>query len=126
MAGSRSTTPGRGPARPGDAYPLHTATDTLAGSTFGSLPILTAVPSASRAGNILRLDVTPFSDSNGHTGEGFLYDSDRVTGSYQIDQDGKKISAGKAVPGLAGLRPPGPSASAGQAQPEAVAGHDRR
>ncbi len=82
-----------------DAYPLHTGVATHGGSTLDGFGH--AVPSASRAGDILRLDVTPFSDSNGHTGEGFLNDEHApVTGSYQIDENGTKIAGGSYSGGL--------------------------
>ncbi|HEV2378095.1 MAG TPA: hypothetical protein VGS19_38765 [Streptosporangiaceae bacterium] len=70
-----------------DTYPLHPGVDTGGG-----------VPSASRAGDILRLDVTPFSDSNGHHGSGFLdYDPFPVTSNYQIDENGKQVASGRWV-----------------------------
>lgn len=80
-----------------DAYPLHPGMGRSGGLTEGLSPGV--VPSASRSGNILRLNVTPFSDSNGHTGEGFVNADSPVTGSYQIGENGKKIAGGKAVTG---------------------------
>jgi hypothetical protein len=51
---------------------------------------------------------TPFSDNTpGHLGNGFASDasggSTRVTGRYEIDQDGKKIAGGNAVTAAGGL-----------------------
>ena len=58
--------------------------------------------SASRSGNTLTLDVTPFSDSApGHLGSGFqpgiFGGGGTVAGRYEIDQNGKKIAGGNAV-----------------------------
>ena len=78
-----------------DAYPLHPAAATSGGLTVGLHPEVT--PGASRAGDTLRLDVEPFSDSNGHEGEGFFNDDDTGTGSFQIDDNGKKIAGGQSV-----------------------------
>lgn len=82
-----------------DAYPLHPGADTADGFAPNGPGDVNVVPSASRAGDILRLDGTPFSDSNGHTGEGFFNADSPVTGSYQIDENGKKITGGKAISG---------------------------
>lgn len=52
------------------------------------------LPSASRAANLLSLDVTPFSDSQpGHTGAGFS------AGTYQVDANGVQVAAGNAAAG---------------------------
>ena len=69
---------------------------------IGAANLFTAIPSASRSGNTLSLDVTPFSDSQpGHLGSGFqpgiFGATGKVTGSYEIDQNGKKIAGGNAV-----------------------------
>jgi hypothetical protein len=82
-----------------NAGPLHAGTDM---DLIGAANLFTAVPSASRSGNTLALIVTPFSDSEpGHLGSGFqpgiFGASGRVTGSYEIDQNGKKIASGNAV-----------------------------
>ena len=80
-----------------NSYPLH------AGVNFSAITGSDAfidLPSAARAGDILSLDVTPFSDSlPGHLGEGFAFDASgaQVTGSFEIDQNGTKI-AGGSVP----------------------------
>jgi hypothetical protein len=77
-------------------YPLHpAATANLAGAA-SPVPI---VPSASRVGNVLAVDVTPFTDSTpGHISYGFLPPvGPKPTGSFEIDQDGKKLAAGNAA-----------------------------
>lgn len=71
-----------------NAYPLHPAPNLNLDGAANSDPTL---PSASRAGNMLTLDLAPFGDSQpGHTGAGFS------AASYQVDQNGKKIAAGRA------------------------------
>jgi hypothetical protein len=84
-----------------NAYPLHPAPNV---SQPGS--VFPAVPSASRAGNKLILDVTPFSDSTfGHTGAGFNDNGGSPrgsSGSYAIYQDGTKIASGKARQSFSG------------------------
>ena len=82
-----------------NAGPLHAGTNV---NLIGAANLFTAVPSASRSGNTLSLDVTPFSDSQpGHLGSGFqpgiFAATGKVTGSYEIDQNGKKIAGGNAV-----------------------------
>lgn len=82
-----------------NAGPLHAGTNM---NLIGAANLFTAVPSASRSGNTLALDVTPFSDSEpGHLGSGFqpgiFGSTGKVTGSYEIDQNGKKIAGGNAV-----------------------------
>jgi hypothetical protein len=57
-------------------------------------------PSATRIGNTLRLDTTPFTDNQpGDLGVGFvnLEGGGKSTGRYEIDQNGRKIAAGNAV-----------------------------
>ena len=53
-----------------DAYPLHTGVSTRGGVALLGAGVRTATPSATRAGNVLNLQVTPFSDSNGDRGRG--------------------------------------------------------
>jgi hypothetical protein len=82
-----------------NAGPLHAGTNM---NLIGAANLFTAIPSASRSGNTLALDVTPFSDSQpGHLGSGFepgiFGATGKVTGSYEIDQNGKKIAGGNAV-----------------------------
>jgi hypothetical protein len=77
-------------------YPLHpAATVNLAGAA-SPVPI---VPSASRVGNVLAVDVTPFTDSTpGHMSFGFLPPvGPKPTGSFEIDQNGQQLAAGNAA-----------------------------
>jgi hypothetical protein len=84
--------------------PLHAGTDD---NLIGAANLFSAVPSASRAGNRLVLDVTPFSDNQpGHLGSGFqpgiFGRTGTVTGSYAVDENGKQIAGGNAVRAAAG------------------------
>ncbi len=56
-------------------------------------------PAATRAGDLLRLSITPFSDNQpGHTGFGFYGESrDTITGHYTLTQDGSTIAEGSPV-----------------------------
>jgi hypothetical protein len=85
-----------------NASPLHAGVDV---NLIGAADL--AVPSASRSGNTLALIVTPFSDSvPGHLGSGFqpgiFGTTGKLTGSYEIDQNGKKIAGGNAVQAAGG------------------------
>jgi hypothetical protein len=80
-----------------DAYPLHPAARVLLDhepNMFGAV-----VPSALRAGNTLRLSVDPFDDSQpGHQiGVFFPVQGVKLAGTYQIDENGRKIAGGNAV-----------------------------
>jgi hypothetical protein len=57
------------------------------------------VPSAERDRHTLRLDITPFTDNQpGDIGTGFgHYAHSAVTGSYQIDANGRRVAGGNAV-----------------------------
>ncbi|MGV9359146.1 hypothetical protein [Amycolatopsis sp. NPDC003731] len=54
------------------------------------------LPGATRAGDLLRFSITPFSDNQpGHTGYGFSGESrDTITGSYRFTQDGTTLAEG--------------------------------
>ncbi len=87
-----------------NAAPLHAGTNT---NLAGAANEFFTIPSASRSGNTLVLDVTPFSDNvPGHLGSGFqpgiFGATGKVTGSYEIDQNGKKIAGGNAVKAAGG------------------------
>jgi hypothetical protein len=78
-------------------YPLHPTPNV-------SLPgagILPALPSASRAGNTLTLDITPFGDNQrGDVGSGYascLVESLPCHSRYALYQNGAKIAGGDAV-----------------------------
>jgi hypothetical protein len=83
-----------------NAYPLHPSPAVNPLGTANPHPV---VPTASRAGNTLTLDVVPFGDNTpGHTGTGF-WGPGNVSGSYELDQNGTQIASGAATPGLLGL-----------------------
>jgi hypothetical protein len=81
-------------------YPLHPGiTVNVAAPT--KQPFLQLVPSAVRAGDILFVDVTPFSDNfAGHLGSGFAADFpgkvNEASGRYALFQNGVKIAGGNA------------------------------
>jgi hypothetical protein len=80
-----------------DAYPLHPGANVLLDhqpNMFGAV-----LPSALRAGNTLRLNVDPFDDNQpGHQiGVLFPVRGVQVAGTYQVDENGKKIAGGSAV-----------------------------
>jgi hypothetical protein len=82
--------PGEQVTKNWSAYPLHEGYNVNLAGAANPQPW---VPSASRAGNTLTLDVTPFSDSTpGHLASGL--DAGNVTGHYRIQEDGKQIAAG--------------------------------
>ncbi|HEY2579677.1 MAG TPA: hypothetical protein VGI74_25485 [Streptosporangiaceae bacterium] len=78
-----------------NAYPLHPAPN-LPPAGVNDLTLL----SASRAGNMLILDITPFSDNTpGHTGSGVSrFNGITGSGSYAISANGVKIASGKVNP----------------------------
>jgi len=89
--------PGTPPTENWDAFPLHPGANVLLDhepNMFGAV-----LPSALRAGNTLRLNVDPFDDNQpGHQiGVFFPVKGERLAGTYQIDENGKKIAGGNAV-----------------------------
>jgi hypothetical protein len=81
-----------------NAYPLHAGYNTnLIGAANPSPPQASPVPSASRTANTLTLDVMPFSDSTpGHLStSGFS--GGKITGHYEVDENGKVIAAGNPL-----------------------------
>ena len=87
-----------------NAFPLHPTPNVNLLGTGNPFPVL---PTASRAGNTLSLDVAPFGDNTpGHTGSGFsagiFGNLGTITGRYQLDQDGKQIAGGNAVAAAGG------------------------
>jgi len=97
----REFRPGAQVTEPWGAFPLHPSPNVnLAGAVTGDEDLAPSLISASRSGDTLTLDISPFSDGIGDTGTRFQGANDpgsRVTGSYEIDQDGKKIASGNAV-----------------------------
>jgi hypothetical protein len=80
-------------------YPLHPQPDVSAAGPGGRLFPL--IPSAIRSGNTLTLTTRPFSDNQlGHLGTGFGAAGTTITGSYEIDQNGTRISRGSTVNGI--------------------------
>jgi hypothetical protein len=84
------------------AYPLHTAANVLLESDpnmFGA-----TLPSASRQGNTVTLNVDPFDDNQPGHDIGWLGSTSaaKVTGTYQVDQNGIKIAGGSAVSKIPG------------------------
>jgi hypothetical protein len=84
-----------------NAYPLHPAVNVDADpASWANQFFRMDEPSAIRSGNTLRLDVSPFGDNEpDHWGSGFTrVTGNKVTGSYQIFQDGKEIASGTPPP----------------------------
>src|SRR5262249_21746656 len=83
------------------AFPLHPAPNAnLVGTVAGSHALAPGLVSASRSGDTLTLDISPFSDSSHDTGTRLTGANDsgaRVTGRYEIDENGKKIASGNAA-----------------------------
>ena len=72
-----------------NAFPLHPGYNVNLAGAANPFPVL---PSASRSGNRLILDVVPFSDNQpGHVGLGFS------AGHYALDENGRQIAAGNAL-----------------------------
>ena len=88
-----------------NAYPLHAGYNT---NLIGAANVAAALPSASRAGDALTLDVMPFSDSTrGHVGAsgffgGFEGSFGKISGHYLITENGKTIAAGNPLQGAVG------------------------
>jgi hypothetical protein len=76
-------------------YPLHPTPD--APFAIGSTGLFPVLPSASRAGNTLTLDVVPFGDNQpGDGGLGFGSCNRLCHGRYALYQNGKKLAGGDA------------------------------
>jgi hypothetical protein len=84
-----------------NAYPLHPAIN-VNPDPRSFLDWLQ--PSATRAGNTLRLTITPFGDNQpGHLGLGFSpVPGAKLAGRYEIDQNGTKVAGGPVPPPLGG------------------------
>ena len=102
---ARTFAPGEVTTQGWNAFPLHpTPNVNLLGT---GNPVL-VLPTASRAGNTLTLDVAPFGDNTpGHTGSGFspgfFGRLGTITGRYRLDQDGKQIAGGNAAQAAGGF-----------------------
>ena len=101
---ARSYRPGQHVTENWNAYPLHSTPNVdLVGSRAQGL--FGALPSASRSGDELTLDFSPFGDNTpGHTGTGFYNQSGtrKISGTYEVDQNGKKLSSGDAAAAAGG------------------------
>jgi len=100
---------GQAQAQNWNAFPLHPAAFTTLGGPSAAFPVQTSAP---RIGNVLLLGLTPWSDNQfGHTGPGFGGNGPAlVAGTYQVDQNGRRIASGSAVHGIPGIRlSPAPS-----------------
>ncbi|MGW4065181.1 hypothetical protein ACWEGE_43315 [Amycolatopsis sp. NPDC004747] len=73
-------------------FPLHPA----GGVALPADPTVYTLPAATRAGDLLRFSITPFSDNQpGHLGFGYYGEPrDTVTGHYRLTQDGTTIAEG--------------------------------
>lgn len=82
-------------------FPLHPV------GAVALLPLTDAAmftqPGATRAGDLVRIAITPFSDNQpGHTGFGFYGESrDTMTGYYRFTQDGTTLAEGNPSGGFA-------------------------
>lgn len=98
----RTFVPGEVTTENWNQYPLHTTTNVNAAGTRSQGPVLV---SASRAGDTLTLDLSPFADNDpGHDAAGYVSTFDGklspTGGSYEIDENGKKIASGNPVKSL--------------------------
>jgi hypothetical protein len=99
----RTFTPGEQTTEDWNAYPLHEGYNV---NLVGPVNLSPTLPSASRAGDTLTLDVTPFSDSTpGHGGNGGFIGGqfgpvDHITGHYLIAENGKTIASGNPLKGF--------------------------
>ncbi|MET8849522.1 hypothetical protein [Amycolatopsis sp. NPDC004625] len=78
-------------------FPLHPA----GAVALQADPTVYTLPAATRAGDLLRFSITPFSDNQpGHTGFGYYGESrDTVTGHYRLTQDGTTLTEGTPTGG---------------------------
>jgi len=97
----RSLAPGSVTTQDWNVYPLHTPLDSNVPASLPSSvsPFFSVPLSATRVGNILSLNVNPFTDdTTGHTGTGYgqgLNSSiGAISGSYEIDDNGKILGSG--------------------------------
>jgi hypothetical protein len=86
--------------------PLHTPLDSNIPANGSPAAVVNLEPlSATRVGRTLALNLTPFTDDTaGHTGTGFAQgifgDIGAISGSYLIDDNGKKVQSGKISPSV--------------------------
>jgi hypothetical protein len=97
---ARTYRPGQHVTENWNTYPLHPTPNVDVVGSRGRPGFFFTLPSASRSGNTLNLDFSPFGDNTrGHIGAGFYNQGgDRKTaGTYEVDQNGKKIASGDAA-----------------------------
>jgi hypothetical protein len=93
-----------------NAYPLHEGYNT---NLIGAANLAPAIPSATRAGDMLTLDVMPFSDSTlGHISASGFFGAlqlpfGKITGHFEIGENGKVIASGNPVQGDKEVGPAG-------------------
>jgi hypothetical protein len=100
----RRYSPGQQLTQTWNQYPLHPGTNVVLPGNRSEL----VRSSAARAGNMLSLDVTPFTDNQrGHEGDGLLVEIpgkvNHVSGSYALYQNGVKMAGGNAVTATGGF-----------------------
>lgn len=98
----RAFRPGEVTTENWNEYPLHTMTNVNAAGARVQQPVLV---SASRAGDTLTLDLSPFGDNEpGHDAAGYVsaFDGSQspTSGSYEIDENGTKIASGNPLKSL--------------------------
>jgi hypothetical protein len=101
---SRIYRPGQRVSEDWNSYPLHAGVTFSPAGVPQSAGSSGALPSGARQGDILVVDTTPFSDNvPGHTGFGLgaFPPGTRVSGSFEVDQNGRKIAGGQ-VPHFSG------------------------
>jgi hypothetical protein len=93
----KSFTPGERVIENWGGFPLHTAPNV---DLLGMRTPLASPVSASRSGNQIGVFVTPFSDDAfGDVGSGYApIPHVKLSGQYQIDENGKKITGGGVIP----------------------------
>jgi len=97
----RTFSPGEHLTENWNTYPLHEGYNT---NLIGAENLAASIPSASRKGDALTVDVMPFSDSTlGHVSAdgffgGFEAPYGTITGHFQIDENGKTIASGNPLP----------------------------
>jgi hypothetical protein len=88
-----------------NAYPLHTTLDPNGAGAVAKGPGGPVLVSANRAGDTLTLYLSPFGDNDpGHNSFGYssVFDGGqtKTSGSYEIEENGKKIASGNPLKSL--------------------------
>jgi hypothetical protein len=98
----RTFRPGEQATDDWNTYPLHSVTNVNPSGVRAAEP---GIVSASRSGNTLTLDLSPFGDNNpthNSAGYGSFFDGSisPTSGSYEVDENGVKLAAGDASKSL--------------------------